>query len=165
MAQRTCKVESCERTHQARGYCAAHYQAARRQNEFGQPLCAVDGCGRAIQAKRMCGMHRARVRAHGLPGTALPVKQPRGSRSLHKSTGYVRIGQRHEHRIVMECVLGRPLLPFESPHHVNGIRTDNRPENLELWVRPQPSGQRAVDLARWVIEHYRDLVIAELNKT
>ncbi len=63
---------------------------------------------------------------HGYIGVLTP-NHPRVPKN-----GYV-----YEHRLVMEKMIGRYLLPFpeETVHHKNGIHGDNRPENLELRVK------------------------------
>lgn len=52
----------------------------------------------------------------------------------------------------MAMYLNRPMTAAETAHHINGDRLDNRIENLELWSRWQPSGQRVEDKIRYAVE-------------
>ena len=54
------------------------------------------------------------------------IKMPEHPRA--NKNGYVR-----QHIVVAEGMLGRPLRPNEIVHHKNGIKNDNRPENLEIY--------------------------------
>lgn len=130
MAIKTCTLEICNKKHKSRGYCERHY---RNFLKYGDP-------------------------------EAVPFRVSREKGYREKtSNGYIRVygytdhpkndkGRVYEHVLVMEEQLGRYLLPGENVHHKNGDRTNNAPENLELWVVSQPSGQRPEDLVAWAKE-------------
>lgn len=83
-----------------------------------------------------------------------------GTRYHDKHGGYVKIvteGGRlmKEHRYVIEQMLGRPLLPDETVHHKNGVRNDNRLENLELRVDSHGQGITVEEALAWAAEIQR----------
>lgn len=131
-------------------------------------VCSYEGCESSSESMLgMCGTHARRYRS-GLPMDGIrraPLVE--GERRLN-GDGYVktrrngRVGS--EHRLVLAEKIGRPLQPFETPHHKNGIRSDNSPENLELFVTPQPAGQRPEDLVEWVVAQYPALAEAALAR-
>ena len=78
-----------------------------------------------------------------------------------------REGRIFEHRLIMEQKLRRYLFPFENVHHKNGVKSDNRIGNLELWVRSQPTGARVQDIVKWarkILEIYGDVSSAGLER-
>ena len=94
------------------------------------------------------------MKCHNGTGTNSPSWK--GGNSYHKK-GYkiTYTGKNQytfEHILVMEKHLKRKLTKGENIHHKNGIKDDNRLKNLELWIKPQPTGIRAKDAVKWAKE-------------
>ncbi len=93
----------------------------------------------------MCGMHTQRVRRYGDPHYITPEAQRRANNRAAqlarfdaiKETTYRKHHGRHEHRIVAEQLLGRPLVKGEIVHHRDGNKHNNDPSNLEVMTQSE----------------------------
>ena len=157
-----CKIKNCEKPVRAKKLCTRHYNKLRK---YGDPLyerpknkCSIKGCDKKYEGKGFCKKHYDLNRRRGNP-----MAEPLWGKGSYKN-GYKLIfkpgypgayksdGRILEHRYIMEQHLGRSLQPHERVHHRNGIRDDNRIENLELWSTSHPPGQRVADKIKWAKE-------------
>jgi hypothetical protein len=183
-----CDIEGCESPHQAHGFCKRHYMNLWRSGNplgtgRGRKTCTVDGCDTFVHGHGLCSKHYRRWLKHG---SADIVKTswtgaPRhravvGARYVDVQSGYVKVfdpehqhatpqGHVKEHIRVMTAALGRSLAEGETVHHRNGVRNDNRLENLQLRVGPHPRGitvEDACEWARMILARYNTPEIAAL---
>lgn len=165
-----CSFDGCDRLRAAKDLCQTHY----KQQLLGKPLtpftpkkskgsqrdlpCQFNECEHRARTHMLCDGHYSQERS----GKELRALTKPLNRFIDKN-GYVYLsnidhpnakhrGRIAEHRLIMSNHLGRPLLPHENVHHINGDKLDNRIENLELWSRSQPSGQRIKDKTAWAKE-------------
>lgn len=102
-----------------------------------------------------CGK-KGRVR-RGWNSNYIAIRLPEHPNST--KSGYIM-----EHRLVMERHLGRLLDNTEQVHHINGVHTDNRIENLEVLTAEEHTRRHVRErIKNGEFHNYRDISVKELK--
>lgn len=114
-----------------------------RSNNRKHPDKVCAQCGREFKPRRASSRYCSRPCAWANNGGHNRKNESWWTNSKGYIEGRVTIAGKKvrvkQHRYIAEQILGRALLPNEDVHHKNGIKTDNRPENLEVLSHGQHS--------------------------
>lgn len=97
-----------------------------------------DWCGRHFSVTPSASLRRHCSRACLWTSRRKPVQRAGNGRILVYAPDHPRANKRgmaYRAILVAEDTLGRPVAPGEEVHHVNGVKTDDRPENLRVLPR------------------------------
>jgi len=101
-------------------------------------ICRIHGCNNVLKMAdgQVCCSHRMRMFRHGSYDISPNWPNLKKGQALITPLGYLRININGErmlhHRYIMEQHLRRKLKSNERIHHINGNKTDNKIDNLEL---------------------------------
>lgn len=134
---RLCSIPGCDKPHVARGFCAKHYQRAKKHgdplisNRYEGAACKIEDCTGVAIARNLCHKHWRRLRLYGDPLTHIRSSQGEAESYLkdvvlnysgedcliwpfdRTDQGYARIkpqdnGTRVVPRIICEHIYGKP---------------------------------------------------------
>lgn len=121
-------------------------KALAKANRITKPdHCTVDGCRKDVFLVGICKMHYERRRKFNDVNYVTPECIRRANSrdaqllNVHsvKPTTYRKLLGRHEHRVVAEAMIGRPLFSDEHVHHIDGNKHNNSPSNLQVMTRSE----------------------------
>ena len=93
--------------------------------------CSIE-CFKKVSRPRMAEMNKDLNPNRMTEETKNKIRESRLTEPSERKTYTKRFG-RHEHRIVAEEKIGRPLKPGEVVHHIDGNKQNNKPENLMVF--------------------------------
>lgn len=140
----SCAHPECEKPVKARGLCNSHYKLLIANPKKPHRSCAC-GCGASTRFTFKHG-HHTRLFSSAEQSRRAAQNTGDAMRDTGEGKTYRKRGGRHEHRVVAERELGRPLTSRDVVHHKNHDIRDNRPENLEVMTRTQHINEHRADL-------------------